>query len=119
MKIEILVPSSSSDETYIVAASKDDEDLLISCTCQAGAFGKLCKHKRLVLSMAVSEAARSNDPALGYLFRLIEATSIPQLLSNVALADQQYESAKKNLELAKRELEKATCKTRRRDLDTS
>ncbi len=119
MKIEILVPSSSSDDTYIVAASKVDGNLLISCTCQAGAFGKLCKHTRGVLNMAASKAARSNDTALGHLFLLIEDTAIPQVLGNMALADQQFESARKNLELAKRELEKATCKAHRRQSNAS
>jgi len=50
MTVIILSAKSSSGDSYDVTFVKKNETLSVSCDCQAGVYGKLCKHKlRLLL----------------------------------------------------------------------
>ncbi len=44
-KIELLAKSSSGDGSYLVTFTRNKSGLSINCTCPAGQFGQLCKHK--------------------------------------------------------------------------
>lgn len=107
MRIDIEVPSSSSDATYVVSVGQDDQGIFVSCSCPAGVFGKLCKHKLEVLNVASSNAENYPDAKCHDIHRLIESTDIPRLLNRMNLADLELQSAKRAQESAKRDLEKS------------
>lgn len=107
MRIDIEVPSSSSDATYLVSVGQDDQGVFISCSCPAGMFGKLCKHKLEVLNAASGAADGYPDAPRRDIHRVIESTDIPRFLSSMNLADLDLQRAKRALETAKRDLEKS------------
>lgn len=107
MRIDIEVPSSSSDATYLVSVGQVDQGIFVSCSCPAGVFGKLCKHKLEVLSAASGNAESYPEPTCHDIHQMIESTDISRLLSRMNLADVNFQSAKRALESAKRDLEKS------------
>lgn len=114
MKIDIEVPSSSSEATYLVSVGQDDQGVFVSCSCPAGVFGKLCKHKLEVLNQ-VSDFADSNPDMMRRDLRsLVEGTDIPLFLNRMNLAELELQKAKKVLEGAKRDLEKSLTGARSR-----
>lgn len=46
----VLSIQGSSDEPYEVVFEREGEVLIGSCTCKAGLFGQICKHRLLLLS---------------------------------------------------------------------
>lgn len=107
MRIDIEVPSSSSEAIYLISVGQDDQGIFVSCSCPAGVFGKLCKHKLEVLNAASGNAEGYPDAKCHDIHRLIESTDIPQLLNRMSQADLALQSAKRALESAKRNLEKS------------
>lgn len=106
-RIDIEVPSSSSDATYLVSVGQDDQGVFISCSCPAGVFGKLCKHKLEVLNAASGTANSYSEETSRDVHRLIESTDIPLFLNSMNLADLELQRAKRALEAAKTSLEKS------------
>ncbi len=47
---DLLVKSSDGETTYVVQFIFDAEKLSVFCTCSAGEFGKICKHKLALLN---------------------------------------------------------------------
>ena len=107
MNIDIEVPSSSSDVTYLVSVRQDDDGVLISCTCPAGLFGKLCKHKLEVLNSSISATESDPDETRYAVHRLIGSTDILLFLTEMNRADQALQTAKRVLDAAKKNLEKS------------
>lgn len=106
INIDIEIPSSSSDATYCVSVTQDDNGVLVSCTCPAGVFGKLCKHKLEVLNACINTTDDYRDATHEDIRRLIEGTDIPLLLADMNRADQEFQRAKRTLETVKKSLEK-------------
>lgn len=102
-----MVPSSSSDATYLVSVRQDDDGVSISCTCPAGLFGKLCKHKLKILASSINSTGNDSDETLYVIHRLIGSTDIPLFLTDMNRADQELQTAKRALEAAKKNLGKA------------
>lgn len=46
----VLSVQGSSDEPYEVEFNREGDVVVGSCTCKAGLFGQLCKHRVLLLS---------------------------------------------------------------------
>ncbi len=107
MRINIEVPSSSSDAIYLVSVDQDDQGVVIACSCPAGAFGKLCKHKLDVLDAADGSVDSLSNSSRSDVRRLIEGTAIPLLVTSMKSADLEVQKAKRVLESLKRALEKA------------
>ena len=76
MHKEVHVKSSSSDSIYCVTFELEGNTLEIHCDCQAGSYGKICKHKLNLL-----EGATSN------LVDLKEFNNISEILSKVNNSD--------------------------------
>lgn len=106
MNIDIKVPSSSSDATYLVSVRQDDDGVLISCTCPAGLFGKLCKHKLEVLNSSIGTTEIDSDETRYSIRLLIGSTDIALFLTDMNRADQELQTAKRALDAAKKKLEK-------------
>ncbi|MFW6046992.1 MAG: hypothetical protein ACOCP4_04315 [Candidatus Woesearchaeota archaeon] len=76
MKQKISVKSSSSESIYSVVFEIDNDTLRVHCDCQAGIYGKLCKHKINIL-----EGDTSN------IIDLKEYNEISDILSKVNNSD--------------------------------
>jgi len=100
--INLKVKSSSSDFYTIVIEIA--ETIKINCNCGAGIFGKLCKHKIAVLSGNLDILLDKNDESiLEEIYGVISKSDFFNL-------NNELESAKKAVEIAKKQETKAKNK---------
>ena len=108
MSIEINVPSSSSDSVYLVTISSDEEGIIVSCSCPAGMYGKLCRHKLQVLTECLDDELATSPNAERVPVRdMLKSTDILALLRGFSAAERDLAKAKRVSEMAKRNLEMA------------
>lgn len=103
MKLFTLKVKSNSQDFYIVNIEISNI-LKISCNCGAGIFGKLCKHKIAVLSGNRDILLDKNDESI--LEDIIGVISKSDFFS----LNNELESAKKAVEIAKKQETKAKNK---------
>ncbi|MCX7174826.1 MAG: hypothetical protein NT159_13090 [Proteobacteria bacterium] len=108
MNIEFKVPSSSSDSDYLVTICNDEAGVLVTCSCPAGTYGKLCKHKLQVLTECIEDKqVVVLDSDRVSVCDMLQDTEILALLRAFSAAEQDLVRVKRALELAKRNLEMA------------
>jgi len=91
---------SSSEEPYDVVVTKHESFFIVSCTCQAGIYGKICKHKTQLLAGDESMLFNPDDlSALTEIRSLIQSSEYNALLK-------EYETIRKEIEVAKRKEQK-------------
>lgn len=107
MKYEFLAKSSRT-VPYLVVFTHSENGVSATCNCQAGVFGKLCKHK---LALLQGDSSMLFDPTedqqLLELSALVQKTSYPKFLSEIHQAELAQIKAKKILDQNKKLLEKA------------
>ena len=101
MEVEIPVKSSSNpDESYLVTFSLEGGKLSVFCTCPAGGWGKLCKHKTgLIENNEALLADEEGIPALAQAHKLIAGTSLLDVYQN-------FKERRKSVEAQQRKLKK-------------
>lgn len=103
MKLITLKVKSSSSDFYTIIIEITDT-IKVSCNCGAGIFGKLCKHKIAVLSGDRDIILDKNDESI-----LEEINSVISK-SDFFNLNNELESAKKAVEIAKKQETKAKNK---------
>ena len=108
MKLTILAKSSGT-EPYTVEFLVDNNRLSVHCDCQAGRFGKNCKHKTELLA---GDATRLFDESdVGKLEQLAiivgRAPDIERMAQEIAELDKLVRSQQAQLKKAKSHLEQA------------
>ena len=106
MNIDIEVKSSTTDAMYVVSIGQDDQGVMVSCTCPAGAFGKLCKHKLEILNASLSPEVAGNSRDFNDVRSIIKGSEIQTSLIELSRADQNFQEAKRFLDSVKKKLEK-------------
>jgi len=95
MKTIILKAKSSSGDPYDVTFTNTGHSITVSCTCQAGIYGKLCKHKTKLLHGDVSILYDPSDAkALRKVVEWVRASDYETVLAT-------YEAIKKEIEAVK------------------
>ncbi len=95
---------------YVVSVKKQNGRILATCTCSAGIFGKLCKHKISMLSGQEDLLVLPNDETrklLGELILEVRDTECANHLAEIHLVTAELEKQKKRLDRAKKSLEKS------------
>jgi len=103
MKIINLKAKSSSAEFYTIIVEITDT-VKVNCNCGAGIFGKLCKHKIAVLSGDKNILFDQNDELV------LEEINGVISKSDFFNLNNELESAKKAVEIAKKQESKAKNK---------
>lgn len=103
MKSINLKVKGSSAEFYTIIVEIEDT-IKMSCNCGAGIFGKLCKHKIAVLSGDCDILLDQNDQSI-----LDEITGVIKK-SDFFNLNNELESAKKTVEIAKKQESKVKIK---------
>ena len=107
MQHELVVKSSDGDSTYVVQFVLDAEKLSIFCNCSAGAFGKFCKHKILLLAgdSSLLDAGGRNDGFSEVQEWIAQSGTWPVLLKQFiecekafGIAQAEYANVKKKIE---------------------
>ena len=98
MKISLIVKSSSTDATYTVDFTLENDRLLIVCNCPAGMWGKLCKHKLKLLSKDKSIlCGKHQEVQFKKVVAWVEKSPYPNLLKELAKMEVEVEAAKNKL----------------------
>lgn len=106
MQRELLVNSSSADSTYAVQFTFDVGKLSVFCTCSAGAFGKLCKHKLALLTGDSSTLANNESiEGLKEVQKWIDQSMWPILLSELQISEENTRVAQSELAKIKKKIE--------------
>lgn len=101
MKSEITLKAiSSSGEPYDVNFNFSETQITVSCNCQAGMHGKLCKHKIGLLSGDASFLYdKSNEEILYQIHNEVQTTEYGEMISD-------YNNVKKEIDEAQRKEKK-------------
>jgi len=103
IEITFLVRGSAS-EPYEVMFKKDGDKIIASCTCPAGAFGQICKHRLRIMSGDSSGITSENLFAVADVQTWVSTTYIGKMLLELQQAERQFEDAKKHVALCKKRL---------------
>jgi len=106
MKSFKLKAKSSKGDYYSVSIEIGD-NIRINCDCNAGVFGKLCKHKLGLLAGDKNFLYdKSDDSKLNELLLFVKRSDYSRILKELASAEAKVEEARKNLTKVKGKLEK-------------
>lgn len=106
-RFEFKVKSSSVESGYHVVVSLEGADTSCACDCQAGLFGKMCKHKLAVLlgdETILLDAEQAS--VLTSLASRIRSGPVGGIVSDLIDAEEAVESAKKRVAATRKKLEK-------------
>lgn len=100
---------SSGEEPYFVEFVLDGNQLFVSCNCQAGIFGKLCKHKTELLAGDTTRLFdESEQPLLSEVHAIAQrAPEIVKISSQIAESEKIIKSEQAKSKKAKKNLEAA------------
>ena len=107
MKKEFEVMSSDGIRVYVVSFELDFGKLYVYCNCQAGSWGKWCKHKmQLVLGdlSGLRNSAQSSD--MPEVLEWVKDSKIAQLVSEMQVADDEMKKAKARMDRTRKNIEK-------------
>ena len=74
----------SEAEPYKVIFEKDETSLRGSCTCRAGIFGQLCKHRLLILGGLTDGVVSSSLDDVGEVASWLAGTNVAAALADLA-----------------------------------
>lgn len=106
MNFEVL--SSDGSTVYNVTVGIDRGRVRATCTCKAGALGKLCRHQIGVLSGQTDLLVSPNDDVRSELNKFVSEiadTECAIYLGEMFTADSEMKEQKRRLDRAKRNLE--------------
>lgn len=87
--------SSSNDKFYEVSVSVDEKEIYLDCTCMAGAFGNVCKHRTALIIGKPAKIFDMENPINAQIPEVIT------LLNNSGLTEK-YNKLTKQLDLLKK-----------------
>ena len=108
--MDFYVLSSDGLTVYNVTVEMTAGDVRASCTCKAGALGKLCKHQFGILACQTDLLASPDNEIKDELRRFvakISDTACAGLVAEILAADAGIKEYKRRLDSAKKNLEKA------------
>lgn len=105
-QLEFLV-KGSTPEPYEITFIKDGDSLTAICTCPAGTFGNVCKHRIAIIDGDASAVVSDNADKVPVVREWLVGTDVESALKEMRAADWPAESAKDSLAAAKRKLARA------------
>ena len=98
------VRSSSGSGTYQIEAIREGANFAMTCTCEAGANGMVCKHRSALLAGEVTALVSPNTMDVERLRDLVRGTDVESRLTEVGVLERELESVKKRLSAATKAL---------------
>ena len=96
----------SSDEPYDVVFHAVDGVMVASCTCRAGVFGQLCKHRVQLLSGDSKQVVSGNESEVIQLSELLQNSGLKSVLDDISQLEVIYQQLSKQLKSSKKQLAK-------------
>ncbi|MCX6227119.1 MAG: hypothetical protein NTV01_20610 [Bacteroidia bacterium] len=109
MKTKMIIKViSSSGEPYDVHFEFSDNKFTAFCNCQAGIFGKLCKHKTSLLAGDQSLLFdKTDEEKLELLREVVKKSKYAEIISSYKIIKQEIEEAQKKEKKAREQIEHA------------
>lgn len=105
-QLTILVNGSSKDP-YELTFIKDGSSLTAICTCPAGTFGNLCKHRVAILDGDAKAVLDEDADKVPKVVEWLPGTDVETALAKMRQVDSTAATAKDDLAAAKRDLARA------------
>lgn len=105
-EISFLV-QGSAEEPYKVVFRRDGNNLSALCNCAAGVNGQYCKHRFRILTGHDEDIVTKNRADVGKVAKWLPGTDVEKAIQNLALADLEFEQAKKRISDCKKKLARA------------
>lgn len=107
MKTKIsLKAKSSSGEPYDVDVDFSDNKFTVFCNCQAGIFGKICKHKTSLLDGDSSMLFDKNEQEkLERIHEVVKKSKYAEIISTYKTIKNEIEQAQKKEKKVKEQIE--------------
>ena len=99
-KIQFLI-QGSSNEPYELDFQFVNSKITAVCTCNAGAFGTVCKHKLNIINGSTDSIIGNNQCEVDTVLSWISISNLSPLLESLRAAEDQLEKAKKTVKQAK------------------
>src|SRR5262249_21540791 len=88
-------------DIYDVEATRQDNKVRFTCTCQAGLLGQVCKHRTALLNGDVTSVVNGASE-VERLRELVRGSKIEQRLREVAALEAEMEALKRQLTATKK-----------------
>lgn len=105
-QLTILVKGSSADP-YELTFIKDGDSLTALCSCPAGSFGNVCKHRVAVLDGDASAVLEEDASKVATVVDWLAGTDVEKALAEMRTADASAEASKADRASAKKALARA------------
>lgn len=96
--------NGSAAEPYQVKIAIEHGSLTASCTCPAGRFGSICKHRLAIMTGDSSAVVGDNASDVAALLADLEGTEVHQAVAALNDAEADLSKAKRAVEKAKKAL---------------
>jgi len=103
----IFLVKGSSADPYEVTFIKDGSSLTAICTCPAGTYGNLCKHRISILDGNTKSISSDNAAQAAIVVGWLPGTDVEAALSEMREAEKITDPEKRLLSAAKRKLARA------------
>ena len=108
VQIALKAKSSGGEKPYLVTFRFDNDRLFVSCNCQAGRYGKFCKHKWGLLRGVESFLYDENQyDDLEKISNWVQKSQYFDLIVKMSKANAVLEKINKDIKSIKKEVEKA------------
>lgn len=105
-RLDFLVKGSSADP-YELTFIKDGESLTAICTCPAGTYGNLCKHRVAIIDGDAKAIVSDNADKVPLVGEWLTGTDVEAALLEMRALDKHAEDYKNALAMAKVKLARA------------
>ncbi|WCE30492.1 SWIM zinc finger family protein [Vibrio sp. SCSIO 43137] len=95
---EFFIQGSAKQPYKVVIESSETSVVKVTCDCQAGIFGKLCKHKVQILQEVISTESELSN--------CLNNSGYSSLVADYSLQEKELKQAKSKLDKTKKSLAK-------------
>jgi len=97
----------SSADAYELTFIKDDDSLTALCTCPAGQFGGLCKHRVAIIDGNSKSVCSGNADQVTKIVDWVVGTDVETALSELRAGEKNKELSKDDLKALKKKVARA------------
>jgi uncharacterized Zn finger protein len=105
-KLQFLV-QGSAEKPYEVTFQRDSNNLSAYCSCPAGENRQYCKHRVNILSGIKDGIVSNNKPDVEIVASWLPGSDVEKTLHGLKKAEEQFETAKQELSVAKKRFVRA------------
>lgn len=97
----------SSGDAYEITFIKDGKSLTALCTCPAGTYGNLCKHRVAILDGKTKAISSDNADQVPKVIEWLSGTDVEAALSELRAAEKSKEHTKEEILRLKKKVARA------------